>query len=198
MIRASPTIKLYFSYNFSFLSLHPCLVEANPFINLSALSNLACNYSVCCLYISLSAVALSKSLFNPSIFSLTTLNSALSSYSSCLDFFNFYVSLFTVILFGSISLNALAKPSTAKTHLHKPPAASEIVSILEIYIRGSWVNFSIRLRVFDGTRPLSRDCNLCKKAGSANYFLATAQLGYLLSKIMTAFNTTSTPCGGVT
>jgi hypothetical protein len=32
---------------------------------------------------------------------------------------------------------------------------------------------------------------------SANYFFATAQLGSLLRKIMTAFKTTSTPPGGV-
>ena len=48
-----------------------------------------------------------------------------------------------------------------------------------------------------GTLPLSIFCNLCKKLVSANYFLATAQLGSLLSKIMTALRTTSTPLGGV-
>jgi hypothetical protein len=57
------------------------------------------------------------------------------NYSS--DFFSFYIRLFTLFFFGSISLNALAYPSTASTHRHNPPAAYEIVSILEISIFGS-------------------------------------------------------------
>ena len=96
-----------------------------------------------------------------------------------------------------MSLNAFAYPSTAKTHLHRPPAASEIVSILEIYIFGSWVSFSILFNVLVGILPLSIVCNLWRKLVSASYFLATAQEGSLLRKIMTALSTTSTPPGGV-
>lgn len=62
---------------------------------------------------------------------------------------------------------------------------------------GSCVNFYIFFNVLAGTLPLSNVCNLCKKLVSANYFLATAQLGYLFNNIMTAFSTTSTPPGGV-
>lgn len=98
---------------------------------------------------------------------------------------------------GSISLNAFAYPSTASTHLQRPPAASEIVSILEIYIFGSWVSFSILFNVLVGILPLSISCNLFKKFVSASYFLATAQEGYLFKKIITALSTTSTPPGGV-
>jgi len=118
-------------------------------------------------------------------------------WSSSSDLLSFSIKLLTLFFLGSISLNALAYPSTAKTHLHRPPAASEIVSILDIYIFGSWVNFSILLRVLVGILPLSIFCSLCRKLVSASYFLATAQDGSLLRKIMTALRTTSTPPGGV-
>lgn len=51
--------------------------------------------------------------------------------------------------------------------------------------------------MFVGILPLSIVCNFVKNDVSANYFLATAQLGYLLISNITALSTTSTPAGGV-
>lgn len=197
VINESPTKKPFYYFSLVFLSIQPYLVEASPVISFYALYSFICNCSVSVLKESMSDLARYRLSLRLSIISFTFEKFSLSNCNSYSDLLSFSIKLFSLFLLGSISLKALAYPYTARTHFHKPAAASEMLSILVIYILGSCVSFSILFRVFVGILPLSMLCSLERKAVSANSFLATAQLGYLFSKIITALSTTSTPPGGV-
>lgn len=77
------------------------------------------------------------------------------------------------------------------------PEATDIASILDGSISGSLVIFSILTSVLFIIWSLSTFLSYCKKSGAVISFLALAQVGSLPIIIITAYNTPSTPAGGL-